>query len=284
MTMTPGRTPRARAQRPYALWLAVSFFFMYSFFQRVCLGTQVKELMRDFGISAAATGALAGSYFYLYMALQLPFGLAFDYVGSMDGIMGVSAALLAGGAVVFAEAPTVGAAFAGRLLVGASAGVGWIACLRVANKGFPDHVAAVSGVSVALGVSGGLIGNGPWAYVVEDGWWRRGMAVSASLPAVLACFHLARWTAKRRRRAGGGASPATAARAAVVHHRPAAGPADDDDDDSPAAGAPPSLRASLSAVIRCKANWILAWHGFFLLGPSLAFGALWMPVEILRNA
>ena len=87
---------------------------LMSFFQRVCLGTQVRELSVDFDISAAAVGALAGSYFYMYLVLQLPFGLAFDYFSRMDGVMGACAFLLAGGAVLFAEARTVGAAFAGR--------------------------------------------------------------------------------------------------------------------------------------------------------------------------
>ena len=123
----------------FLVWgLAAALYFL-AFFQRVTPAVITRELMTEFAIGAAALGNLSAFYFYTYVGIQIPTGLLVDRYGPRR-ILTAGAGISALGTLAFALAPTYALAALGRLLVGASVGVAFVAMLKLAAHWFaPAH-------------------------------------------------------------------------------------------------------------------------------------------------
>ena len=145
-----GQTTR----RAWLVWAPAALFFALVFFQRTAPGVMVEELMRDFSVGAALLGNLAAFYFYAYASVQLGVGLVLDNWGPRRVLTG-AALVAAAGAVVFALAESLHAAYLGRLLIGLGCAFGWIGCLTVIGQWFPARrFATVAGLSGMVGMVG----------------------------------------------------------------------------------------------------------------------------------
>ena len=75
-----GAVLSGEACRPAALawlvWGLGAALYLVAFYQRVAPAVITRELSREFGLSAAALGNLSAFYFYSYVAVQIPTGLA----------------------------------------------------------------------------------------------------------------------------------------------------------------------------------------------------------------
>ncbi|MFN9210407.1 MAG: MFS transporter, partial [Betaproteobacteria bacterium] len=63
------------------VWGLAAVFSMFGFFQRVTPAALGGDLMRDFGLTAAALGNLSAFYYYAYAAMQIPTGILVDRLG-----------------------------------------------------------------------------------------------------------------------------------------------------------------------------------------------------------
>ena len=79
-------------------------------------------------LTAAGLGNLSAFYFYSYVAMQIPTGLLADRYGPRI-LLTCGAAIAACGTAVFAMAQDVFWANTGRLLIGGSVGVAFVAML-----------------------------------------------------------------------------------------------------------------------------------------------------------
>ncbi len=249
-TMDAPHSPFARpssAQRlvPWIMWGLAAAFYGYGFFQRVAPSVMVGELMRDFGVGAAALGNLSAFYFYAYAGLQLPVGVLMDRWGARR--MLAAAALLCGiGSLLFAFADSLAPAYAGRLLIGAGAGVTWVGALKLAGAWFePRRFALLTGLTIMLGMAGAVAGQAPLAALVAGFGWR-GTLVAAGLFALVLGGLI--WV--------------------VVRDRP-------DPGRTPPEPVEGGLLHGLARTLVTAQCWLIALFGAALVAPMLAFGGLW---------
>ncbi len=166
--------------------LAVSY--MLVFFHRIAPGVVAADLMRAFDTTGAALGSLAAIYFYVYAAMQIPAGVLADTLGVRRA--GAAGALLAGiGSVVFALAPTFGAASVGRFLVGLGVSVVFVGFMRANADWWSERrYGFISGLTVFLGNVGAILAASPLAALLAFASWRTifiGIGVFSILIAAL---------------------------------------------------------------------------------------------------
>ncbi len=242
--------------RPWLVWGLSALFFCYIFFQRVAPSVMIDPLMRDLGVGAAVLGNLSAFYFYAYAGLQIPVGIMHDRWGPRRVLTG-AALFTAAGSALFAMADSVLAVYLGRLVIGAGAAFSFVGSLKLAGSWFPlRRFALVSGLTMMLGMLGGVFGQAPLAMLVETSGWRPALGGAAVAGVVLAA---AIWFVVRDR-------PTEMAPLGAVSRGLDSGAA------KPKA---PGVFAALRTVLSRPQNWILALIGGAMSAPMLAFAGLW---------
>jgi MFS family permease len=171
---------------PWLIWGLAAAFYGYAYFQRVAPSVLTSELMRDFQTNAAGLGNLSAYYFYPYALAQIPIGIMIDRFG-VRRVLLASGVVCAIGSILFAVAPTLGLAATGRLLVGAGCAVAWVGTLALAVMWLPaNRFAAVTGLSLLIGLIGAVLGQAPLAALVDSVGWRSAMLWSGILMATIA--------------------------------------------------------------------------------------------------
>ena len=182
--MSPARHPPAVLS--WGVWGLGGLLYLVAFYQRVAPAVITDKLMTEFAIGAAALGNLSAFYFYSYVAMQIPTGIIADRWGPRR-LLTAGAAIAAVGTALFAAAPSLWWANAGRLLIGASVAVAFVSMLKLASHWFaPRQFPLVSGMALFVGIVGAVFAGRPLRAVVESFGWREVMAASAALTAVLA--------------------------------------------------------------------------------------------------
>jgi len=170
----------------WLVWGLGAALYLIAFYQRVAPAVLVQELTREFALTGAALGNLSAFYFYSYVAMQIPTGLIADRWGPRR-LLTAGAALTAAGTLLFALATTPWAANAGRLAIGAAAGVAFVAMLKLASHWMPARqFALASGVALFVGVMGATLAGAPLRWVTDAFGWRAVMVASAALTAAVA--------------------------------------------------------------------------------------------------
>ena len=178
------RHPPLRAA--FLVWGLAAALYFIAFFQRVTPAVITQELMAEFAIGAAALGNLSAFYFYSYVGLQIPIGVLLDRWGPRR-VLTLGAAVAATGTVAFALSPSYALAGLGRLLVGASVGVAFVAMLKIAGHWFaPSRFAMLSGLALLTGILGAIGAGVPLRLATDLFGWRDAMLALAVVTAVLA--------------------------------------------------------------------------------------------------
>ncbi|MGB3221404.1 MAG: MFS transporter [Desulforhopalus sp.] len=173
------------------VWGFGAVFYLLAFFHRVAPAVITGELMQDFQINAAALGNLSAFYFYSYVAMQIPTGILADRWGPRR-LLTLGAMVAAVGAVMFALAPSLAWAAAGRLLIGGSVAVAFVCLLKLAASWFsPRQFAMVSGLALFCGIIGAVFAGTPLRISVDFFGWRNVMLFSAAFTIIVgACTWL----------------------------------------------------------------------------------------------
>jgi MFS family permease len=230
--------------RRWVAWGAATLLFLLVTFHRFALGVIATDLMATFATAAVGLGGLASIYFYLYGLLQIPSGILADTWGPRRTLT-ASALLMTAGAFLFAAAPTLPVAYAGRALVGLGVAPVLVNTLKLITEWFPPRAfATMTGLTAMLGNLGGFLAGGPFAVLVAAVGWRVGFTTVGILTALV-----------------GGAL------LLVVRDRPARAPA------RPGT-APPALRLAAVALLRDGRIWLplvtkmgfdMAFFAFFVV-------------------
>lgn len=174
------------ARLAWTIWGLGSLVYLAAFFQRVAPAVMTDQLMAEFALGGAALGNLSAFYFYAYVAMQIPTGLLADRWGPRK-LMASGMVVAALGGLLFALAPGFELAAAGRLLVGASVGVGFVSMLKLSSHWIaPNRYAMVSGLLLMMGLVGAVFAGVPLRLAVDAFGWRGVMAGFAVLTALLA--------------------------------------------------------------------------------------------------
>ena len=176
--------------------------------------------------------------------MQLPTGVLADTLGPRMTL--AAGSFLAGlGSLMFAAAPNLATAAAGRTLVGLGVSVAFVCVMKLNASWFEERrFATMTGWANVVGIVGAFAATVPLAWLVTLVSWR---AVSAAIGAVsLALAALPRWKVQD--------APAPREQA----------PAD----------AEPWYRG-LRAVVRNRATWAAFWVNFGFSGVNMSFIGLW---------
>ena len=236
----------------WTMWGLGALLYLIAFFQRVAPAVMTDQLMTEFTLGAAALGNLSAFYFYSYVFMQIPTGVLADRWGPRR-LLTVGAAVGALGGLLFAMAPTLFWANAGRLLVGASVSVAFVSMMKLATHWFaPRHFALATGMALFVGIVGGVAAGVPLRMLVESFGWRPVMGVVAGLTALLAI--LIWWRVRD--------DPAEAGY--TSHAVP-----------DPSAGAHPPIWRGVLEVLSYHNVWMLLLAPIGLAGSVLTFAGLW---------
>src|SRR3954463_9660622 len=150
------------------------------------LGVAAFEAERRYHVGAGALSAFTAVQLGVYLAMQVPVGLAADRIGPRRSLASGMAAIAAGEAI-FALSGTLPAGLAGRALIGLGDAVVFGNVLRVAPRGFaPNRAALLPALTSLLGALGQLVTTVP-AHLALDGLgWTATFAGAAAITAVLA--------------------------------------------------------------------------------------------------
>jgi MFS family permease len=226
--------------------LPAALVFNYAFFHRVAPSVMIDPLMRDLSVGAAVLGNLSAFYFYAYAGLQIPVGMAVDRWGPRR-VLTLATGFCALGSLCFALSDSLGLLYLGRLMIGAGAAFGFVGTLTLAGRWFvPRRFALVAGLTMMVGMSGGILGQAPLAIAVDAVGWRTPLLAAAAAGGFLA---LIIWI--------------------VVRDRPPGAATEQ------TGGRGPGIAAALKEVLGRRQNWIIALVGAATSAPLLAFAGLW---------
>lgn len=251
MTATaPGVPPPLRLA--FLVWGLGAALYLVGFFQRVAPAVITRELSAEFALTAASLGNLAAVYYYSYVAMQIPTGMVVDRWGPRR-VIALGAALAAGGTFLFAASQDFAWVAFGRMLIGASVGVAFVAMLKLSTHWFaPSHFAAVAGLALAAGVIGAVTAGAPLRVAVDAFGWRAVIAAAGVCTALLA---VAAWLIVRDDPAERGyRSYMPAAHAAAPRH---------------------SMLGGMRRVLASRNVWLIFLVNGGVSGPSLTFAGLW---------
>ena len=235
----------------WSVWGLGAALYLIGFFHRVAPGVMADRLMAEFSLDGAALGNLSAFYFYSYVAMQIPTGLLADRLGPRRLLI-VGAAVASLGTLLFAWAPTLLWASLGRLLIGASVAVAFVAMLKLASCWFAPHqFALASGLALFVGIMGGVFGGIPLRMLLDAFGWRPVMWVTAGITALLA---IAIWKFVFNDPKDSGYT-SHAPMNSLGHHG--------------------SMLAALSQVMSIGNSWFLLLAPIGLAGALLTFGGLW---------
>lgn len=240
------------ARLAWLVWGLGACLYLIGFFQRVSPAVITDELMRDFGIGAAGLGQLSALYFYSYVAMQVPTGVLADRWGPRR-LLTLGAAMAALGSALFALAPDLGLAGAGRLLVGGSVAVAFVCMLKLASHWFaPRQFALTGGVALFVGIIGAVFAGVPLRLLVDQFGWRPVLLAAALVTAAVAVAIV--WIVRDD----------PAARGYRSHAGEVAEPTAGD-----------GVLGGIARVLRYPNTWLLALAPGGVVGAILAFAGLW---------
>jgi sugar phosphate permease len=244
------RTPPP-ARLAWTVWGLGAALYLVGFYQRVAPAVMTRELAAAFGLSATALGNLSAFYFFTYVAMQVPTGIIADRWGPRR-LLTAGALVAAVGTLLFALAPRLAVASAGRLLIGGSVAVAFVGMLKLASHWFaPRQFALVSGMALFTGIVGAVFAGVPLRLAVDRFGWRPVMTASALVTLALAA---AIWLVVRDDPEEKGHASYFAG---ASHHEA------------------PSILGGLREVLRYRNTWLLSFVPGGIAGALLAFAGLW---------
>ena len=236
----------------FTVWGLGAALYLVGFFHRVAPAVITRELAAEFELTAAALGNLSAFYFYTYVAIQVPTGVLVDRYGPRC-ILALGAIGAAAGALLFAGAHTFALAGAGRLLIGASVGVAFVAMMKLSTHWFhPSRFALVAGLALGTGMFGAVSAGAPLRWLADGFGWRSVILATAAATAALAFII---WLVVRddpQERGYASYLPA-------AHH------------DAPAH----SMMGGLARVLRERNVLLICFMNGGVSGPVLTFAGLW---------
>lgn len=162
-----------------------AMFYFYEYLLRVSPSVMTTELMLNYHINAAQLGHLTAFYYYIYAPMQMPVGMLMDRYGPRK-LLSFAALCCAVGSHMFIATHSLLVADFGRFLVGFGSAFAFVGVLKLATLWLPaDKFAIASGMNMALGTIGGMVGDIGLTKLVRYVGWRETGYEEAIFGAVL---------------------------------------------------------------------------------------------------
>jgi MFS family permease len=136
---TTERAPAARIPgRRWRIAMLLGVGVVVNYFDRVNLTVSSAAFARDFGMTAATFGLLAGAYNWTYAACQLPIGVILDRLG-VKLVGRISILVWSAASFLASVAPNVTSLFGARFLLGVGEAPTFPANAKAVGAWFPSH-------------------------------------------------------------------------------------------------------------------------------------------------
>lgn len=171
-------------------WFVAAFFYFYQYVLRVSGGLLTDTLMQDFAITASSVGTVLSVASFSYVFMQIPAGATTDYFGAR-WILPFACALCSIGCALFAFAESMPLLLVARVLIGIGAAYAFICTTKIIALYFKEtQLPAMVSWTILIGSSGGLVGAGPLATLMQDVGWRPALFYVALFGLILGVVSL----------------------------------------------------------------------------------------------
>ena len=177
-------TLTSRKPKALNMWLITTMFAFVQFFLQIIYAAMSDQVMTSFHIGTALTGLLSSTFFYTFIALQIPAGIILDRF-NIRHVISISAAICGIGCIIFGLAPNFHIAIIGRLLMGVGGSFGFLGMIRVVRLWYKSNkFSLMVGMSELLANLAAAFGIGiATFFIVKFGW--RGNMISFGLLTLL---------------------------------------------------------------------------------------------------
>lgn len=175
------RLNEAKAATPWIVCMVAALFFFYEFIQMNMLNSLSTGISQSFHLSAHDIGNFSSIFFYGDMALLFPAGIILDRSSTRKIIL-FSMGLCVISVFGFALAEHFWFATFCRFITGASNAFGFLSCLILASRWFPQRkLALVTALIVTLAMCGGIIAQNPLISLDHHYGWRHALLFNGYL-------------------------------------------------------------------------------------------------------
>jgi MFS family permease len=186
----PDVAARAERSRGWAVWTVGVTIYVLTVMQRTTLGVAGLEAAHRFSISPGTLSAFVFIQVGVYVAAQIPAGLAVDRFGARAMLV-ASGLLMTGGQLLLAFATSLPVAVAGRVLVGGGDAVVFAAVLTLVPRWFAARrVPMLTQLTTILGQVGQILSAIPFLALLRHSGWSTAFGTAASASAVVALLTL----------------------------------------------------------------------------------------------
>lgn len=163
---------------PWLVCLAAALFFFYEIFQLTVFNTLSQHLMQFFNIKASKLSTLSAAYLYSCILAIIPAGLLFDRYSTRQLLL-LAATLCLLGIWLMATTDSYSLAILGRILMGIGNPFSLVGCMRLASRWFPpERKALVMGFIMTIAMTGGIISQAPFNWLIDKLGWQQALLVS----------------------------------------------------------------------------------------------------------
>ena len=238
---------RAEAIQATILLFLSSALYVHQYFFRVLPGTMQGKWADEFGLETFEISNVVACFFYAYLFTQPVAGVLVARFGGASVLFFASLAGL-GGALFLANASVVEHLYGSQLLIGAGGGFSLVIALSAGRRAVKEkNYALFSGVVIATGALGAMIGQAPLAYASSIYDWRT-IVFSTTIIEIIIVIAAAvlMWRGKRQ--------PLAEVRASAQSGN----------------------YSRLKQTITDRNVWAFSFFGFFLFLPMASFVNVWL--------
>ncbi|WP_040693094.1 MFS transporter [Nocardiopsis prasina] len=176
--------------RAWLVWgVAVAAYFL-AMLHRNGLGVAALEAQSRFDVGPALLSLLPMLQLFVYVLLQVPAGLLADRLGPRY-TLGMGMIAMALGSCLFALAPGIELAVAGRFLIGLGDALVFLNVIRLAALWFPrSRYALVSGLTGVVGGTGQVASAAPLAWALDGFGWEAAFLATTGFTVLMALMVL----------------------------------------------------------------------------------------------
>lgn len=175
-----------RNSHRWIMFSIISLVYFFVYFHRVSTSVIAPDILKAFNTNATALGFMTSMYFYLYALEQPLVGYFTDRIGARR-VIAYGTMIAALGCFIFAFAPDMGWASAGRALIGIGVGCVYVPAVKAFSQWFKSNeFATMMGLLIAVGNFGAMIATTPLAWVAGKWGWQAGFNVIGFVSLILA--------------------------------------------------------------------------------------------------
>jgi len=170
----------------WVVFIVISTIYFFVYFHRVSTSVIAHDILIAFNTNATALGFMSSMYFYLYAFEQPLVGYYTDKLGARR-VIAYCTLVAAAGCFMFAFAPSIAWASAGRALIGIGVGGVYVPAVKAFSQWFKiNEFATMMGLLLAIGNFGAIIATTPLAWVANHWGWRISFNVIGLISLALA--------------------------------------------------------------------------------------------------